>query len=86
MKILGFLLMMLLSCTMFSCQQMPVNDMELNGEDLKSLKVNVRSAGEKEIVYPLYLYAFNDKGKLVVSQTLANAEQDMSLSLSKGDF
>ena len=86
MKILGFLLMMLLSCTMFSCQQMPVNDMELNGEDLKSLKVNVRSAGEKEIVYPLYLYAFNNKGKLVVSQTLANAEQDMSLSLSKGDF
>ena len=86
MKILGFLLMMLLSCTMFSCQQMPVDDMELKSEDLKSLKVNVRSAGEKEIVYPLYLYAFNNKGKLVISQTLANAEQDMSLSLSKGDF
>ena len=86
MKILGFLLMMLLSCTMFSCQQMPVEDMELNSEDLKNLKVNVRSAGEKEIVYPLYLYAFNDKGKLVVSQTLANAEQDMSLSLAKGDY
>ena len=55
------------------------------GEE-KTLKVKVRSAGEAEIVYPLYLYAFNGKGNLVASQTIADADTDVALPLTKGDF
>ena len=83
---LRFLLMAIISCAIFSCQQMPVDDVELSTEDVKSLKVDVRSAGEAEIVYPLFLYAFNGKGDLVASQILNTAEEEMSLSLAKGDY
>ena len=86
MKMLRFLLMAILSCAIFSCQQMPMDDVELNAENVKSLKVDVRSAGEAEIVYPLYLYAFNEKGDLVASQVLETVEEEMSLSLAKGDY
>ena len=86
MKMLRFLLMAIISCAIFSCQQIPVDDVELSTEDVKSLKVDVRSAGEAEIVYPLYLYAFNGKGDLVASQILKTAEEEMSLSLAKGDY
>lgn len=86
MKLIQLLLVVLFSFAVFSCQQMPEDDVELSTEDVKSLKVNVRSAGEAEIVYPLHLYAFDSKGKLAASQILANATQDMALALSKGDF
>ncbi|MBR5205433.1 MAG: FimB/Mfa2 family fimbrial subunit [Bacteroidaceae bacterium] len=86
MKKLRFLLMAILSCAIFSCQQMPMDDVELSTEDVKSLKVDVRSAGEAEIVYPIYLYAFNEKGDMAASQVLKTREEEMSLSLSKGDY
>ena len=86
MKKLRFLLMAILSCAIFSCQQMPMDDVELSTEDVKSLKVDVRSAGEAEIVYPIYLYAFNEKGDMAASQVLKTREEAMSLSLSKGDY
>lgn len=73
-----------LVCTSFACQQLPDDVME--NEEVKEVKVNVRSAGEAEIVYPLYLYAFDDEGALAASQVLANAKEEMSLPLSKGDF
>ena len=79
----------LLSCGVCSCQQLPEDDVEMNEEkvkEVKDLKVNVRSAGQAEIVYPLYLYAFDSKKKLVTSQTLKSEEQNVSLSLTKGDF
>ena len=73
-----------LVCVTFACQQLPDDMMEYG--EVKELKVNVRSAGEAEIVYPLYLYAFNNEGVLVASQVLSDAGEDMSLPLSKGDF
>ena len=73
-------------CMMFSCQQMPEDDTWGSEENTKVLKVKVRSAGESEIQYPLYLYAFTEGGKLAASQTIENAEVDMSLTLPKGDY
>ena len=70
----------------FSCQQLPEDDGWMSESGEKTLKVKVRSAGDAEIVYPLYLYAFTGKGKLVASQTIAGAEDDMALPLAKGDF
>ena len=79
-------LIVLLTCATISCQQIPTDDVQSADEDVTNLKVDVRSAGEAEIVYPLYLYAFDEEGKLAASQTLADAEEEMSLPLGKGDF
>ena len=70
----------------FSCQQLPEGDGWMSESGEKTLKVKVRSAGDAEIVYPLYLYAFTSKGKLVASQTIVGAEDNMALPLTKGDF
>ena len=81
-----FLLFAILCSSIVSCQQIPEDDNWISDNGEKLLKVNVRSAGEAEISYPLYLYAFNGEGKLSASQTIADAETDMALPLSEGDF
>ena len=86
MKVIKVIFGLLACCMMFSCQQMPEDDTWGSEENTKVLKVKVRSAGESEIQYPLYLYAFTEGGKLAASQTIENAEVDMSLTLPKGDY
>lgn len=81
-----YLILAILCGTMFSCQQIAEDDDWLSEGEEKSLKVKVRSAGETELVYPLYLYAFAENGQLAASQVIADEEEDMSLTLSKGDF
>lgn len=81
-----YILLTSLCCITFSCQQLPEDDGILSDDAEKSLKVKVRSAGDAEIIYPLYLYAFTENGKLVATQTIADDEGNMALSLSKGDF
>lgn len=68
-----------------ACQQMPEEDV-LDAETEESLNVQVRSAEGAEIVYPLYLYVFGKDGKLAVSQTIDNAEEDMALRVSEDDY
>lgn len=77
---------LLACCMMFSCQQMPEDDAWGSEENAKALKVKVRSAGETEIQYPLYLYAFSEAGKLMASQTIESADINMSLTLTKGNY
>lgn len=84
-KTLKYLIYISICILAFACQQMP-EDEWTSDEANRTLKVKVRSAGEAEIAYPLYLYAFNSKGGLTAQQTIADAEGDMSLPLSKGDF
>lgn len=86
METLKYLIYIIVASLAFSCQQLPEDDEWVSGDGDKTLKVKVRSAGEAEIVYPLYLYAFTSKGKLVASQTMENEEVDVALPLSKGDF
>ena len=81
-----FLLLAMLCCFTFSCQQIPEDDGWLSENEKKSLKVKVRSVGEAEIAYPIYLYAFAENGKLAATQTIADADVDMSLPLSKGEY
>ena len=73
-------------CFAFSCQQMPEDDNWLAEVEGKSLKVKVRSAGDAEIVYPVFLYAFSEDGKFVGMQTVEDADENISLTLSKGEF
>lgn len=80
------LLLAMFSIVVFSCQQIPEDDGWLSGYEKKSLKVKVRSAGEADIVYPICLYAFSGDGKLAATQTIADAEEDVALSLSKGEY
>ena len=86
MKTLKYLIYIITVCWAFSCQQLPEDDGWMSDGEEKTVKVKVRSAGEAEIVYPLYLYAFNSKGSLAASQTIADAGVEVALPLSKGDF
>ena len=86
MKTLKYLIYIIIACFAFSCQQLPEDDDAVFSDGDKTLKVKVRTGGDAEIVYPLHLYAFTESGKLVASQTIENAEKDMSLPLSKGNF
>lgn len=86
MKTLNYLIYIIIVSLVYSCQQLPEDDGWMSDGEEKNLKVKVRSAGEAEIVYPLYLYAFNGKGNLVASQTIADAVADVALPLTKGDF
>lgn len=86
MKTLKYLIYIIIACFAFSCQQLPEDDDAVFSDGDKTLKVKVRTAGDAEIVYPLYLYAFTSKGKLVASQTIVGAEDNMALPLTKGDF
>lgn len=86
MKTLKYLIYTILSIFVSSCQQLPEDDEWMSDNADKTLKVEVRSAGEAEIVYPLYLYAFTSKGQLVASQTIADEDMDVALPLAKGDF
>ena len=86
MKAYKYFLPLLLCLITLSCQQVPEDDGWLSEEGTKSLKVKVRSADNVEIAYPLYLYAFNKKGKLAASQTIDDEGNDMALSLADGDF
>lgn len=86
MKTLKYLIYIIIACFAISCQQLPEDDESVSSDGDKTLKVKVRTAGDAEIVYPLYLYAFTSKGKLVASQTIVGAEDNMALPLTKGDF
>lgn len=86
MKTLKYLIYIIIACFAFSCQQLPEDDESVSSVGDKTLKVKVRTAGDAEIVYPLYLYAFTSKGKLVASQTIVGAEDNMALPLTEGDF
>ena len=86
MKVIKIMFGLLACCMMSSCQQMPEDDAWGSEENTKVLKVKVRSTGESEIQYPLYLYAFSEAGKLMASQTIESADINMSLTLTKGDY
>lgn len=86
MKKLECILWTIMACFAVTCQQLPDDDTWMDGDEAKTLKVKVRSAGEAELAYPLYLYGFTDKGKLAAQQAIADADGDMSLPLSEGDF
>ena len=69
----------------FSCQQIPEEEDFVSSAE-EELKVEVRSAEGVEISYPFYLYAFNGDGKLAVSQTVNDADEEMALPMAKGDY
>lgn len=68
-----------------ACQQLSEEDYSQSGEET-SLKIQTRSAGTDGISYPLYLYAFNEKGACTASQTIVSSEEDVELSLVEGDY
>lgn len=77
----------LIACGLvYSCQQLPEDGEAVLDVDEQPLRVHVRSAGEAELAYPVRLYAFAGNGKLTASQVMESAKDEMSLSLSQGDF
>ena len=87
MKTIKQIILALLGCWfVISCQQVPNDDEWLSEEEMKPLKIKVRSAENVEIAYPLYLYAFDKNGKLAASQTIDDKEKDMALSLTDDEY
>ncbi|MBQ8770501.1 MAG: FimB/Mfa2 family fimbrial subunit [Bacteroides sp.] len=87
MKTIKQIILALLGCWfVISCQQVPNDDEWLSEEEMKPLKVKVRSAENVEIAYPLYLYAFDKNGKLAASQTIVDEGKDMALSLTDDEY
>ena len=87
MKTIKQIILALLGCWfLISCQQVPNDDEWLSEEEMKPLKVKVRSAENVEIAYPLYLYAFDKNGKLAASQTIVDEGKDMALSLTDDEY
>lgn len=68
----------------FSCQNLSEEDMLPT--DSRFLKVEARSAGNAEILYPLYLYAFNEKGTCAASQVISGADEALELTLPAGSY
>ena len=85
-KILNVLLWVITCSIIFSCQQMPEDEDFTSISEEETLKIEVRSAVGVEISYPLYLYAFNKEGKLTASQTVKDGEEEIALSMRKGDY
>ena len=73
-------------CLAFSCRQIPEDEDWLSEVEGNSLQIKVRAVGDAEIVYPVLLYAFAEDGKLASSQTIEDADGNMSLKLSKGEY
>ena len=87
MKTIKQIILALWGCWfVISCQQVPNDDEWLSEEEMKPLKVKVRSAENVEIAYPLYLYAFDKNGKLAASQTIVDEGKDMALSLTDDEY
>ena len=85
MVLLKGLFLLLVSVAAFSCQQLPEEEDFVSSVE-EELKVEVRSAEGVEISYPLHLYAFNEDGKLAVSQTVADSDEKMALPMAKGNY
>lgn len=73
-------------CLLFvSCQKLSEEDEALSNPGIP-LKIKARSSGSGGITYPLYLYAFNEKGTCAAFQTVESADDSVELSLQKGDY
>lgn len=72
-------------CLPFSaCQSLLEEDSQT--ADSCSLAVETRSAGTSEVLYPLYLYAFSEKGACTASQVIEGEEELMELTLPAGNY
>ena len=79
-----WLSLMAICLHVLSCQVM-----EEVGEDSKeeaSLKVEARSSEAEAVPYPLSLYAFNNEGECLASQTIANEKEQVELVLPAGKY
>lgn len=72
-------------CSCFcACQSLPEED--LSATDSRSLRVETRSSGSSEVLFPLYLYAFSENGTCAASQIITEADEAMELVLPAGNY
>lgn len=69
----------------WACQKLSEEDGSLSGTETP-LKIKTRSSASDGIPYPLYLYAFNEKGDCFASQIIISSEEDIELSLVEGNY
>ena len=84
-----FILFLSLFLTLsFSCQRVMDDGEEddVSSSDGTALKIMARSGGNTSIEYPVYLYAFNEKGDCAAKQKITSEEVEMNLQLPSGNF
>ena len=84
-----FILFLSLFLTLsFSCQRVMDDGEEddVLSSDGTALKIMARSGGNTSIEYPVYLYAFNEKGDCAAKQKITSEEVEMNLQLPSGNF
>jgi hypothetical protein len=59
---------------------------DVSSSDGTALKIMARSGGNTSIEYPVYLYAFNEKGDCAAKQKITSEEVEMNLQLPSGNF
>lgn len=88
MKTKFFIIPLIMGYICFSsCEklELPANTVDTNEHDTKKVTILTRSTTD-DIQYPLSVYAFDKDGKCICQQTINSAEEDLSLSLSKGNY
>ena len=84
-----FILFLSLFLTLsFSCQRVMDygEEDDVSSSDGTALKIMARSGGNTSIEYPVYLYAFNEKGDCAAKQKITSEEVEMNLQLPSGNF
>ena len=66
-----------------NCQQMSE---EPSSNTEGTLNIRTRSAGNGELVYPIHIYAFSEKGSYVTSQLIEDADEAVKLPLPSGSY
>ena len=69
---------------METCQKIESDEFATDTKQVVNIKA--RTAENEHIQYPLYLYAFDEKGACAASQTLTEAGETPSLSLKNGKY
>ena len=82
------LLFSVFSLFSFACQRVMDDggEEDMPSSDETALKITARSGENISIEYPVYLYAFNEKGDCAAKQKITSEEVEMNLQLPSGSF
>lgn len=81
-------IVLLLSVLLFaSCEKLTIPSAEETESSATGQKVTIITrSSTNDIQYPLYVYAFDASGKCAAQQTLNSSAENLSLSLTKGQY
>ena len=81
------LLLLFLSLFLMGCQTIEIPDTPTPQKPKHpNVSIVARSTSQEALSYPLSVYAFDESGKCAAQQTIASAEEALSLALAPGNY